>query len=108
MDDLSQLPLSRFGTGFGKPHFFDLTNVSTGVLSDLIDVDSWLIFPLLALDTAFFHKLASRWYIDDSFQSSKQKVKVITSVNEVVERGIKLRSVIWTAHILKKYINQFY
>ena len=55
-DDLSHIPLNRFDTRFGKPHFPDLTNISTGVLSDLIDIQSRLIFHLLA---EMHHKLGT-------------------------------------------------
>ena len=89
-DDLSQLMVDRFDTGFEKLHLPNFTNISTGVLLDLIDIDAWLIFHLLALDTAFLNIPASQWNFDDSFQSSKQKVTATISVYDVAERHIKL------------------
>jgi hypothetical protein len=88
--DMSVIPVNRYGTGFGKPAFPDLRTVTR--LSDLIDSDSWLLFRLLDLDTAFLSRPASEWDDDDELQQNMGKTRSIVSVNDIAERGVKLSS----------------
>ena len=88
-DDINDIPRDRYGTGFGKPRFPTDINESTS-LGDFVTCDSWLIFSLLCLDSAFLYQEVNEWIKLPSYLSSKTKINAINVINGCAERGVKL------------------
>lgn len=84
-----QSPQNRFGSGWGKPQFPSLINLSTQ-LCDLVDVDSWFTVFRLQIDSSFLHLPVTEWDTNDAYMYSAENVKAINVVNDAAERGVKL------------------
>jgi len=84
-----QSPRSRFGTGWGKPHFPSSINLSTR-LCDLVDNDSWFTIFRLQISSSFLELPVSEWDTNDAYQTSAENVKALNVVNDAAERGVKL------------------
>ena len=89
-DILPAIPIHRYGSGFGKPIFPELTETTT--LSDLINEDSWFTAHLLKLDMSFLIEDVNMWKENNNFKSAKIIVEKLNNVNDPAERAVKLTS----------------
>lgn len=83
-------PQHRFGTGFGKPKFLEISADTT--LPDLLDCDSWFFFTALKLDPTFLTIAVEEWMQCDAYNMAAKRVRAINVVNDCAERGVKLSS----------------
>jgi len=88
-EELGLLPIGRFGTDFGKPHFPKDIHL-TSSLSDFVSVDSWFVFRELELDDSFLTYEVSEWATLPAYVDSKSKTKALNVTNDAAERLIKL------------------
>ena len=85
--DSKYIPSNRFGSGFGKSKFPEIT--STTCLSNLVG-DLWFTGDLLKLDATFLQVLVEDKLHIAAFQTSRQKVFSQKVVNDSAERPVKL------------------
>lgn len=76
-------PIHRFGNGFGKPDFPELTAKTR--LADLANQDSWFGMQQLHINADFLPRNVDEWPASETVQS-------INVVNDCAERGVKLTS----------------
>lgn len=82
----------RFGCGFGKPNFPDISKAETMDLSVFVGEDSWSFFELMKVEAEFLSKSVCEWETDDQYLTAKEIVDNICVVNDAAERGVKLVS----------------
>jgi hypothetical protein len=81
-------PKYRFGTGYGKPKFPDVSDACN--LEDLVGSDAWFTIKLLKIDSAFMELDTNEWDKSDAYNLSAQNIQSISVVNDTAERGVKL------------------
>jgi hypothetical protein len=80
----------RFGTGFGKPKFPELSPTTS--LADLVNSDCWFGMRQLHIDPEFLSLNVDEWATNAAFQEGAANVRAINVVNDCAERGVKLTS----------------
>ena len=84
----TEIPIRRFGSGFGKPVFLNLKDKKF----ELVGIDSWLFLCLLDIDTSFLSVPPDQWSTNKEYADGLQKVWAINCTNDWAERGVKLSS----------------
>ena len=73
-----QVPLSRYGSGWGKPHFSPAVTLSTQLC--LVGADPWFTFYHLQITSSFLRLSVAEWQTSEAYLASAQNV---TAVNVV-------------------------
>ncbi|CAB4062143.1 unnamed protein product [Lepeophtheirus salmonis] len=78
----------QFESGIGKSKFLGLDNLNK--LGDLIGRDTWLLYGFLDIDSSFMYSPVKECSNNDIYLEGKGRIKAINSVNDCVERVVKV------------------